>query len=73
MRYEEKKSKAGKVIGYVVGSVAVCVAACIIIPEVMPYVSGAINKKAARSSNRKRLNDDWGPELVKKNQDREEE
>lgn len=63
---KEKKSKLGSVIGYVVGSAVLCMAAVIVIPEVLPYISGAINKKVATTSNKKRENDDWGPVIEKK-------
>ena len=62
---KKNNSKAWKYAGYVVGSAALCAAACLVLPEAMMRVSGKINKQTTKLINRKK-DDDWGPEIVKK-------
>lgn len=66
---KEKKNKLTKVVGYVIGSATLCATAVIVLPEVMPYISGAINKKATTLTNRKRSDEDWEPVIEKKKKD----
>lgn len=70
---KEKKNKLTKVVGYLIGSATLCATAVIVLPEVMPYISGAINKKATKSANRKHKDDDWDPVIEKKKKDNEGE
>lgn len=66
MKNKERKSNAGKILGYAIGSVVLCAAACIIVPEVLPKFSGALNKKMTKTASKKHDENDWGPEIVKK-------
>lgn len=68
---KETKNKMKSVmnfIGYVAGSAVLFVAAVAILPEVMPKVSGKINKELAKASNAK-ADDDWGPVIERKNRE----
>ena len=68
-----KKSKVKSVLYYIVGSIALCAVAFIVIPKVVPYISGAINKKMAKINNANKSEDDWGPVIVKKSSEKSDE
>lgn len=70
---EKKGSKVISTVCYVIGSIAALAAACVVISELMPHISGTINKAAARKANAKRDDDDWGPVIEKKVVETEEE
>lgn len=69
---EKKGSKVFLTICYVIGSIAAFAAACFVASELMPRISGTINKMAAKKANAKR-DDDWGPVIEKKAVDTKEE
>lgn len=67
MSEEKKKSK---VVGYVIGSAALCAATAVVIPKVLPTVSGKINKLMTKRKNAAHDEDDWGPEVEKKDSEK---
>lgn len=60
------KRNIKSILGYTIGSAALCATAFIVIPEVLPYISGTINKIMAKHSNAKKSEDDWGPVIERK-------
>lgn len=68
MEKESKKTKKSiiRFIGYLVGSAALFAAAVAVIPELMPKVSGVINKELTKASNARKDDEDWGPVIEKK-------
>ena len=66
MKNNEKRSKVVPAIIYAVGSVALFAVACVAISNYLPYVSGTITKNAAKRSNSKVDEDDWGPVVERK-------
>ncbi len=72
IRNKKRCTKKG-VFGYVIGSVALCAAAFLVIPEVLPYISGTINKRMVKKNNEKKSDDDWGPVIERKTPDKIDE
>lgn len=67
MKEEQKKSK---IVGYVIGSVALCAATAVVVPKILPTLSGKINKFMTKQKNATHDEDDWGPEVEKKNSEK---
>ncbi len=61
-----QKSKVINKLCNLLGSAILCVVAIINIPKIMAYISSAINKTSVKSSNAKKIDDDWGPIIEKK-------
>jgi hypothetical protein len=61
-----QKNKVCNTICYLLGSATLCAVAIMTIPKIMPYISGAIYKNSVKSSNAKKIDDDWGPVIEKK-------
>ena len=58
--------KTKKILLYAIGNISLLVVACLVIPKITKSI---INKAYKNSGKKKNENDDddWGPELVKKN------
>ncbi len=71
----EKKKKCKIMSGMcaVVGSTAAFVVACIAVSELLPLVSGSIDKMVAKCSNVQKDDDDWGPVIERKRLENEED
>lgn len=62
-----------KIIYYVVGSVIFFAVACSIIPKVTKMITNKAYKYSVKNKNSNVDEDDWGPELVKKNKKEEKQ
>ena len=60
--------KTKKILLYVIGSVSLFVVACFAIPKITKSITNKAYKNSIKKKN-KNNDDDWGPELVKKNED----
>ena len=60
--------KTKKVLLYVIGSISIFVVACLVIPKMVRSVTNTAYKRSAKKRN-ENGDDDWEPELVKKNED----
>lgn len=65
MKKNEKKSKIGAKL-YFVGSLALAAGAVIVMPKVVAYLSDKFYSLKS-SDLQKDDDDDWGPEIVKRN------
>ena len=63
--------KTRKIICYVVGSVILFAVACSVIPKVIGMITNKAYKDSVKRENSNVDEDDWGPELVKKNKSEE--
>lgn len=63
-----KNMKTKKVLLYVIGSISIFVVACLVIPKMVRSVTNKAYKRSAKKRN-ENGDDDWEPELVKKNED----
>ncbi|WP_313019674.1 hypothetical protein [Acetoanaerobium noterae] len=61
-----QKNKGCNTICYLLGSTTLYAVAIMTIPKIMPYISGTIYKNFVKSSNAKKIDDDWGPVIEKK-------
>ena len=61
-----QKNKMFNKICDLLGSAILCAVAIVKIPKIMAYISGAIYKSSVKSSNAKKIDDDWGPIIEKK-------
>lgn len=60
-----------KIIFYVVGSVILFAVACSVIPKVIRMITNKAYKDSVKRKNSNVDEDEWGPELVKKNKSEE--
>ena len=58
-----------KIICYVLGSLVLFGIACFIIPKVTKSITNKMYKDSVKKKNEEN-DDDWGPELVKKTEDK---
>ena len=70
---KKKKCKIMSGMCAVGGSTAVFVVACTAVSELLPLVSGSINKMVAKYSNVQKGDDDWGPVIERKRFENEED
>jgi len=61
-----QKNMVFNTICYLLESATLCAVAIMTIPKILPYISGAIYKNSVKSSNAKKIDDDWGPVIEKK-------
>lgn len=59
--------KTKKILLYVIGSILIFAVACFVIPKITKAVTNKAYKESIKKKNENE--DDWGPELVKKNED----
>lgn len=59
-----------KIICYVVGSVILFAVACSVIPKVIKVITNKAYKDSVKKKNSHVDEDDWGPELVKKSEEK---
>lgn len=57
-----------KVIYYIIGSIALFAIACLVVPKVTRKITNKAYKASVKKQNAED-EDDWGPELVKKNEE----
>lgn len=57
-----------KMIYYIIGSIVLFAAACLVIPKVSRKITNKAYKASVKKQNEEE-DDDWGPELVKKNEE----
>ena len=57
-----------KVIYYIIGSIALFTVACLVVPKVTRKITNKAYKASVKKQNAED-EDDWGPELVKKNEE----
>ena len=69
MKKQEKKKKS-KGLWYFLGSVALATGMCLIVPKIIEKGSDLVWKKTQPSDE---VDDDWGPEIVKKSDTEENE
>lgn len=62
---QKKESKIKKILFYTIGSSVVLGAACYAIPKISPKITNYIYKTSIKKKNIQDT-DDWGPEIVKK-------
>ena len=60
--------KTKKILLYVIGSISIFAVACLVIPKITKAVTNKAYKESIKKKNENE-DDDWGPELVKKNED----
>ena len=61
-----QKNKVIRKLCNLLGSAILCLVTIVNIPKIMAYISGAIYKSSVKSSNAKKIDDDWGPIIEKK-------
>lgn len=66
MQKEKKKSVAG----YIIGSIVVACVSMIVLPRLIEAVSSNLYKRMPRKPIDSSV-DDWGPEIVRKNSEKE--
>lgn len=67
---QTEKSVRGTICGLLVG-ILVVVSAVLVVPKIIDAMSSYAYKKQKRDVTK--LDDDWGPEIVKKNKETEED
>lgn len=60
--------KTKKILLYVIGSISIFAVAYFVIPKITKAVTNKAYKESIKKKNENE-DDDWGPELVKKNED----
>lgn len=58
-----------KIICYIIGSIALFAVACFVIPKITKIITNKAYKNSVKKKNANDVDDDWGPELVKKTKD----
>ena len=58
--------KTKKILLCVIGSISIFSVTCFAIPKITKSITNKVYKRSVKKKNE---NDDWGPELVKKNED----
>ena len=58
--------KTKKILLYAIGNISLLVVACLVIPKITKSVTNKAYKNSVKKKN-ENDDDDWGPELVKKN------
>lgn len=66
---QKKESKIKKTLFYMIGSGMVLGIACYVIPKLSPKLTNYIYKTSIKKKNIQDT-DDWGPEIVKKTDDK---
>lgn len=56
-----------KILLYVIGSISILAVACFVIPKITKLITNKAYKRSVKKKNENE-DDDWGPELVKKNE-----
>lgn len=59
--------KTKKILLYVIGSISLLAVACFVIPKIMKSITNKVYKNSVKKKN-ENDDDDWGPELCKKNE-----
>ena len=59
--------KAKKIRRYAIGSIVLLVVACLVIPKMTKIITNKAYKNGVKKKN-ENYDDDWGPQLVRKNE-----
>lgn len=59
-----------KILCYIVGSLVVFGIACLVVPKITKCITNKMYKDSVKKKNEEDDDEDWGPELVKKTDDK---
>lgn len=71
--YDEggKTMQKRKLVCNIVGSVITFAVACLVIPQITKFITNKVYRDSVKKKNSIDEDDDWGPEIVKKTNDKE--